>query len=78
MLTHAQATQVKLAFAARARPEDIAKSLGVDLADVIAVLQRRAPKHATILPLSQKRPDRRMIAQPGMKRRIGLGIAKKG
>lgn len=50
MLTHAQATQVKIAFAAHARPEQIAAELGVPLADVQAVLQRRRSRYASIVP----------------------------
>lgn len=50
MLTHAQATQVKLAFAAYKGPEQISADLGVPLADVLAVLSRRNSRYARVYP----------------------------
>ncbi len=48
MLTHAQATQVKLAFVEHGNPAKIARDLGVPLHEVEAVLIRWRPRGASI------------------------------
>ncbi len=76
MLTHHQRTQIKLGYARRKDPHQIAEELGIKLADVQSVLRRRAPRLCAVITAEPARAfgfGRRAPMKAAFAVRLGRG-----